>query len=194
MHAMFGVDKIGRPFYVDKAGFVIIDKLFKVATFEAITSDVIKEYELLLKLRFMACSELYDRQIHNVFCVYDVGGFGMHQWNKRSIDFLRHALGIMTQYYPEILGKLYIVNAPFIFTGIWAIIKGWLDEKIRRKIQILGRNFLPQLTEYVDLDQIPTYLGGTNDATFLDNRGPWDEYELIDSVVPGETVGVRRKG
>ena len=29
-HAFFGVDKIGRPFYVDKAGSVHIDRLLKV--------------------------------------------------------------------------------------------------------------------------------------------------------------------
>jgi|OM-RGC.v1.034859116 hypothetical protein len=27
----------------------------------------------------------------------------------------------------------------------------------------------------------------------MDDKGPWDEYDLIDSKTPGETVGVRRK-
>jgi hypothetical protein len=40
------------------------------------------------------------------------------------------------------MGKLFIINAPFYFTGIFAVIKGWLDEKTRRKINILGSNFL----------------------------------------------------
>ena len=43
---------------------------------------------------------------------------------------LQAVLKISTDYYPEILGKGFIINAPMIFTGVWAIIKGWLDEKI----------------------------------------------------------------
>jgi hypothetical protein len=35
-----------------------------------------------------------------------------------------------------------IVNAPFIFSGVFAMIKGWLDEKTRRKISLLGSNFI----------------------------------------------------
>jgi len=27
-----------------------------------------------------------------------------------------------------------IVNAPMLFTGVWAVVKAWLDEKTREKI------------------------------------------------------------
>ena len=33
--------------------------------------------------------------------------------------------------YPEILGNMFILNAPFLFTGIWAIVKMWIDEKTK---------------------------------------------------------------
>jgi len=87
--------------------------------------------------------------------------------------------------YPECLGKMFMVNTPFIFSGLWSVIKGWLDEKIRRKIIMLGKNYYSTLLEYVDDDQIPVYLGGSNPATFIEDRGPWQEYDLIDSNEPG---------
>jgi hypothetical protein len=80
-----------------------------------------------------------------------------------------------------------------VFTGIWAIMKGWMDEKVRRKIQILGKGFINDLKVWVDEDQIPCSLGGTNPANFKDDAGPWKEYDLIDSMEPGAIVGVRRK-
>jgi len=61
-------------------------------------------------------------------------------------------LKISLDYYPEIMGKLVIVNAPFIFTGVFAIIKGWLDEKTRRKISLLGTNYMKLLLEYCNED------------------------------------------
>jgi len=40
------------------------------------------------------------------------------------------------------------------------MIKGWIDEKTRRKINICGSNFLPKLLEFVDIESIPEFLGG----------------------------------
>jgi hypothetical protein len=36
---------------------------------------------------------------------------------------------------------MYIVNAPFLFSGVWAVIKPWLDEKTKGKIKILGSSY-----------------------------------------------------
>ena len=38
--------------------------------------------------------------------------------------------------YPECLGKFFIVNAPMMFTAIWAAIKPWVDEKTKKKITV----------------------------------------------------------
>jgi len=45
-----------------------------------------------------------------------------------------------------------IVNAPMLFTGVYAIIKAWLDEKTRQKIQIIGGGYKKKLLEIVDED------------------------------------------
>ena len=45
-----------------------------------------------------------------------------------------------------------IVNAPWVFTGIWAIVKGFLDEKTRKKISLVGGSYKKKLLEYVDED------------------------------------------
>jgi len=67
-----------------------------------------------------------------------------------------------------------ITNAPTIFTGIWAIAKGWLDEKTRKKVTIAGSSStLKELLKDVDISQIPDFLGGENKATFTDDAGPW---------------------
>lgn len=65
---------------------------------------------------------------------------------------MRSCLKISLDYYPEIMGKLTIINAPFIFTGIYAVVKGWIDEKTRRKISILGSNYMKTILEYCNED------------------------------------------
>ena len=85
------------------------------------------------------------------------------------------------------MGNMFIVNAPMLFSGIWAVVKGFLDEKTRNKIKILGANFLPTLEEYWDINDIPTWMGGNSECPRLaDCKGPWEDYEI-------HGTGIRRK-
>ena len=149
-------------------------------------------YESVIKHFNLACSALYDRQISQIFCIIDLSGFSLAIWNKKTIGLVKRALKINADYYPEIMGKMIISNAPSIFSGIWGLIKGWVDEKTRKKICIVGN---PQkvLSEFLDIDNLPKFLGGKNEAPLTKNVGPWNEYELIDSTNPDAIVGIKRK-
>ncbi len=63
-------------------------------------------------------------------------------------------------YYPETLANLYIINAPWIFHPLWALIKPWLDPVTKNKFHILGSSFREKLQEVIDLDQLPVEYGG----------------------------------
>lgn len=63
-------------------------------------------------------------------------------------------------YYPEIMGQCFIVNSPMIFSAIWAVVKGFLDEKTRNKISIKGGKFEKELLELVEPENLPEFLGG----------------------------------
>ena len=44
---------------------------------------------------------------------------------------------------------MFIINAPMLFSGIWAVIKPWLDEKTKNKITIIGSGYKEKLFELV---------------------------------------------
>ena len=46
---------------------------------------------------------------------------------------------------------MFIINAPFLFTGIWAIVIVLIDQKTKEKIKILGEDFQEELFQYVRL-------------------------------------------
>ena len=53
---------------------------------------------------------------------------------------------------------------------------------------------MPSLLQYIDIDQIPDFLGGENEGTFAEERGPWQYYDLVEGTEdPTGVVGVRRK-
>ena len=116
----------------------------------------------------------------------------MGMLSKSFYRLLRDATELTQGNYPETLGMLLIVNVPFFFAGIWATIKGWLDEKTRSKVELISAaQAKTKLLEVIDEDQLVEFLGGSNTANLRDSIGPWNNYEIMDSAMPGATIGVR---
>jgi hypothetical protein len=44
-------------------------------------------------------------------------------------------------YFPEYLGQMYLINTPWIFRSVWAVIKPWLGERTQSKITLVGTDY-----------------------------------------------------
>ena len=96
-----------------------------------------------------------------------------------AYKFIKPASQMAQDNYPQILGNMFIINAPFLFTGIWAIVRMWIDDKTKEKIQILGSSYKKQLLKYIDPENLPDFIeGGTCKCKGGDclsvNVGPWN--------------------
>lgn len=69
---------------------------------------------------------------------------------------------------------MFIINAPMLFSGVWAIVKPWLDDKTKAKIKILGSGYKKALLEYIDEENLPEFLGGKSKCDLSENIGPWN--------------------
>ena len=72
--------------------------------------------------------------------------------------------------YPESLGVVLVHKAPWIFQGIWKIIKGWLDPVVASKVHFTNDH---EIEEYVPKSQIIKELHGAED---------WD-YKYVEPVI-----------
>lgn len=66
--------------------------------------------------------------------------------------------------YPESLGSVLVYKAPWIFSGIWKIIKGWLDPVVASKVHFCSN--INDLQEFIPQSQIIKELGGPEDWTY----------------------------
>jgi hypothetical protein len=107
-------------------------------------------------------------------------GFGISKFGGKVKALVQKASKISQDYYPEMLGRLYIVNAPYVFSACWTVVKGWLDEKTRKKITVMSNGHKKVLLENIDEDQLMEFLGGKNKAQLVDNVGPWNDYQVVD--------------
>jgi len=110
------------------------NKLWEVIDEPTLVRDFMQSYEEVIKLHFFACSYVFKKQIFHTFSIMDMTGFGVSMFNNRVKSLVKLGSSIAQDYYPEQLGQLMIVNAPWVFQGIWAVVKGFIDEKTRKKI------------------------------------------------------------
>ncbi|KAF7970858.1 hypothetical protein HWV62_22754 [Athelia sp. TMB] len=89
--------------------------------------------------------------------LFDMSGFGLRNMDWTYIKFLVMAF---EAYYPETLGALIIHGAPWIFGGIWRVLKPLLDPVVASKF-VFTRND-QELFEYVHPDQLIERVGGND--------------------------------
>lgn len=90
--------------------------------------------------------------------IADLKGWGFSNCDIRAYIASLH---ILQEYYPERLGKLYLVHVPYIFWKAWKIIYPFIDKNTREKIAFVDNKCLnATLLEDIDESQIPEIYGG----------------------------------
>lgn len=136
---------------------------------------LVNEYEKLADPRLPACSRKAGKLLETCCSIMDVKGVGFS--NVSSVySYVKDAAAISQNYYPERLGKLYLINAHWAFSGAFGMIKSFLDPVTVQKIHIVGPDYLPKLLEQVPKENLPKEFGGECECPggcALSDEGPW---------------------
>jgi len=159
-HVYHKYDKQGRPIFIERTGLTDWKGLIKLATPDELVQYHIHVMEYMMNYVFPRASERAGKPIDKLTSILDLKGLGSKHLKKAAYALFKRMSKIDQDIYPEILGKLFIVNAPAIFAVAWKAIKPWVDPSTRQKITILRGDFQKVLLEHIDADQLPAYLGG----------------------------------
>ncbi|KAL2538375.1 Phosphatidylinositol/phosphatidylcholine transfer protein SFH3 [Forsythia ovata] len=186
-----GVDKDGRPVYIERLGKIYVDKLMQVTTFERIVKYQVQEFEKTLAVRFPICSVAANRHIDSSTTILDVQGLGLMSLTGPVVEFIKVLQKIDNGNYPETLCRMFIINAGPAFQLIWTIVKPLLDPDTTSKIWVLGSNYQSKLLEAIDESELPGFLGGScmcsNEGGCLkSDKGPWKDQNLFKVSLNGE--------
>ncbi|KAL5206941.1 hypothetical protein ABZP36_031376 [Zizania latifolia] len=198
-HGYHGVDKEGRPVYIELLGKVEPNKLVQTTTVERYIKYHVQEFERAFQEKFPACSIASKRHIDTTTTILDVHGVGWKNFSKIARDLVRCMQKIDGDYYPETLHQMFIVNAGPGFKLIWSTVKGLLDPKTSSKIHVLGTKYQNRLLEAIDASQLPEFFGGSctcssQGGCLRSNKGPWSDPLIMKIVHSMESSALKDIG
>ncbi|KAI9561416.1 hypothetical protein GHT06_012373 [Daphnia sinensis] len=96
--------------------------------------------------------------------IIDMAGFSMrHITYKPALDTAMQMLQLNEANYPEFLRRVFVINAPKIFSILYSLAKPFMHEKTRNKVRIYGHDadqWKAALLEDFDPEELPACYGG----------------------------------
>jgi len=169
-------DKDGRPVYIQRLGQLDIKALYAATTTERQLQRLVFEYEKSRTDRLPGCSAVVGYPVETYCTVLDLGGVSLSNF-YRVKDYVSAASSIGQNRYPETMGKFFIINAPWTFSAVWAIVKPWLDEVTIAKVEILGAGYKDALMQQIPKENLPKEFGGDCQCVggcSMSDAGPWN--------------------
>ena len=139
--------------------------------------NLVVEYEKLADPRLPACSRKSSTLLETCCTIMDLKGVGISKVSS-VYGYVKKASAVSQNYYPERLGRLYLINAPWGFSSVFSIIKGFLDPVTVQKIHVLGSGYQSELLGQVPKENLPKQFGGTcacEGGCALSDMGPWQD-------------------
>ncbi len=140
---------------------------------------LVVEYEKVADPRLPACSRKVGRLLETCCTIMDLKGVGLSNINS-VYGYVKQASVISQNYYPERLGRMYLINAPWGFSSIFSMVKGFLDPVTVEKIRILGTGYQAELLKQIPAENLPKQFGGQCDCPggcAMSDLGPWQDPE-----------------
>nr|GMD99859.1 phosphatidylinositol/phosphatidylcholine transfer protein SFH8-like [Ipomoea batatas] len=178
-----GVDKAGRPIYIERLGKLNVDKLLEVTTLDRYIKYHVQEFEKSLKIRFPACTKAAQRHIDSSLTILDVEGVVLKNLTKPMREFIMELQKIDNDIYPETLGQMFIINAGPGFRLLWNVLKPFIDPYTASKIHVLDNSYRSKLLEVINESELPEFLGGScscakDGGCLRADKGPWRDQPL----------------
>ena len=112
--------------------------------------------------------------------ICDLEGIKTRDFMGETVDFVKKAIGLSGEHYPERGGVILLINVPMWFKLIWTVIKPLIDKDTLEKIFILrgSKEINAKLQDKIDIDKLPPQFGGTS-VPF----GEAPEQKLLDDLI-----------
>ena len=126
--------------------------------------------EYLNRVVYARFSQRAGKLVNKFVMIDDLSGMstkGVTQIMK-FVDIMKRMSEVDQLLYPEGLGTMYFVNAPWLFSGPWKAISSLLTEDTRRRVHVVSAEETEAvLKQTVDTEALPSFLGGELEGEYV---------------------------
>eukprot|EP00262_Sarcandra_glabra_P016016 TRINITY_DN506_c0_g5_i1.p1 TRINITY_DN506_c0_g5~~TRINITY_DN506_c0_g5_i1.p1 ORF type:complete len:327 (+),score=36.22 TRINITY_DN506_c0_g5_i1:149-1129(+) len=148
---MSGYSKEGLPVFAIGVGLSSFDK----ASVNYYVQSHIQLNEYRDRVVLPSATKKYGRHIGTCIKVLDMTGLKISALNQ--VKLMTTISTIDDLNYPEKTNTYYIVNAPYVFSACWKAVKNLLQERTRRKVQVLQGSGRDELLKIMDYSSLPHF-------------------------------------
>ncbi|KAI3440236.1 CRAL-TRIO domain-containing protein [Psidium guajava] len=168
-----GYSKEGLPVFAIGVGLSSFDK----ASVHYYVQSHIQINEYRDRVILPSASKRYGRPITTCLKVLDMTGLRLSALSQ--IKLLTIISTVDDLNYPEKTNTYYIVNAPYIFSACWKVVKPLLQERTKKKVQVLPGCGRDDLLKIMDYSSLPHFCKGEGSGSGRHSSyGPESCYSL----------------
>lgn len=160
---LYGHDRCGRPVsYIDFSA----SKLNQFKHHEDIVCEACIRTQLLLQSMQERTSETRGYSQYQTIFIIDVDnmkGLGPLKF-RPMMGALMRVLDTLSYLFPNSTAQNFIINSSGSIRAVFSILKNWVRDTTANTTKFLGKNYLSQLVQEIELNQIPVKFGGTSTA------------------------------
>lgn len=113
-HELFGLDKYNRPVLYEHSGGVEGNAIHQMTTTKGLINYHWLYMESYLNDLFTKAKEKDPNASVSTFVITDLTGLNMHHTTAKVVDHVKAMIQLDNTCYPEILGKMVVINAPWL--------------------------------------------------------------------------------
>jgi len=154
-----GLDKIGQPVSIVLAGKVHPQHMQKI-----LTKDEVLQYQTYICESNAESAARLTKETGKVIRhtkIFDLDGLGVHFMDRGFMAYFRAIMSLAQDNYPEMMGRVYVVNVPWAFSTFWRVITPMLYPQTIAKVQVMGADWKDKLKLAIDEKNLPSFLGGS---------------------------------
>lgn len=154
-----GYCKQGRPVFAIGVG----NSTFDQASVDKYVQSHIQINEYRDRIVLPEISSKKGRYIGTCVKILDMTGLRLSAFSRLKTSTAIATVDDLN--YPEKTDTYYIVNAPYVFSACWKAVKPMLQERTKRKVQVLRGNGRDELLQVMDFDTLPPFCKTNNGSS-----------------------------
>eukprot|EP00049_Salpingoeca_infusionum_P014971 m.287009 g.287009 ORF g.287009 m.287009 type:complete len:331 (-) comp15786_c2_seq1:1396-2388(-) len=163
---IYGRDDYGHPIVCVHISDVDVDGLDAIPVDHLLRLQGQKQ-TAYLQLKHEISEEI-GQQRYKYILIVDMKGVGLSIVGGKKRNILQKIFSVGADNFPESIWKIFVINTPFMFRGIWAMIKPWIHPITQAKVNIHGSisDAVKAMEKCgIPTAQLPQFMGGASQGT-----------------------------